>query len=125
MTKQVQAPEIVVQPSRLHGAGETPAPPVSAPLVPLIEEISGTLDPWDVAQRLAGCAHLLFLDSAGGPSSLARYSYLVADPYAWLQSRGGDIRLNGQVMAGSDPFTVLAEQLDACREEAVSDLPPF
>ena len=33
-------------------------------MTPLVEELSSSLDPWDVCRRLAHLPHVLFLDSA-------------------------------------------------------------
>jgi para-aminobenzoate synthetase component 1 len=93
--------------------------------LPLIEELSGSPDPWEVARRLAQLPNLLFLDSASGHSSLGRYSYVTAEPYAWLQSRAAKVWLDGQPVPCTDPFTVLREQLALHQAEALTDLPPF
>src|SRR5437016_3154446 len=98
MNKQIRAPEVASRElARRASEGVTSslARRANGSPTPLIEELRGTLAPWDVARKLAGCSHLLLLDSAAGPSALARYSYVTADPYAWLQSRGHEIRLNG------------------------------
>src|SRR5260370_23875093 len=92
---------------------------------PLIEELTPTPDPWQVCRRLAHLPHVLYLDSASGPAELGRYSYVTAQPFAWLQSRGGQVWLNGEMMPQSDPFRVLAEQLQRLTVDTVADVPPF
>ena len=79
--------------------------------------------PWpqDVAALFAGLAErrgCVWLDSAGGPAGLARWSVLAAEPSAVLVSRGGTTRLeaaDGGVIAasGRNPFEVLRECLAA------------
>ena len=44
------------------------------PVQPLIEELDPAPPPWALARALARLPHLLFLDSAGGPAHLTRYS---------------------------------------------------
>ena len=54
----------------------------------LVEALTPTPDPWDIARRLASCPYFLWLDSATPGSPLGRYSFLTADPFVWLTSRG-------------------------------------
>jgi para-aminobenzoate synthetase component 1 len=70
----------------------------------------------DLAEK-RGC---VWLDSAGGPAGLGRWSVLAAEPSSVLVSRGGATRLeaaDGTVIAASDrnPFEVLRECLAASR----------
>jgi para-aminobenzoate synthetase component 1 len=83
---------------------------------PLAAELTPAPDPWDAFQRVAHLPHALFLDSALSHPTLGRYSYVTADPFAWLMSRGRQ---------GSDPFTRLAEGLARYRSEPQPELPPF
>jgi para-aminobenzoate synthetase component I len=85
------------------------------PAVPLVEELAPAPDPWDAARRLAHLPHLLFLDSADGDSPFGRCSFIAADPFDWLCTRGRD----------DNPFPRLAEGLARCRTETVAGLPPF
>ncbi|HKI34019.1 MAG TPA: aminodeoxychorismate synthase component I [Gemmataceae bacterium] len=89
------------------------APP--EPAAPLVEELTPAPDPWDAARRFAHLPHLLFLDSAALDSPFGRYSFLTADPFDWLSSRGGD----------DNPFPRLAERLARWRTETIPGLPPF
>ena len=85
------------------------------PTVPLVEELTSAPDPWDAARRLAHWPHLLFLDSAARDSPLGRYSFITADPFDWLRSRGKD----------DNPFPRLTECLTRWRTETLPGLPPF
>ncbi len=92
--------------------------PGIAPLaatVPLVEELTPAPDPWEAAQRLAGRPHLLFLDSAAPDSPWSRFSFVSADPFDWINTRGSD----------ENPFPRLADRLARWRMEAVPGLPPF
>src|SRR5262249_43767314 len=83
---------------------------------PLVEELSPPPEPWAVAKRLIGLPKLLWLDSAGGPSGLARCSYITASPVEWLEFRGRD---------GLNPLEVLRDKLSQNRTATVPGLPPF
>jgi para-aminobenzoate synthetase component 1 len=83
--------------------------------IPLVEELTPWLDPWDVCRRLAPLPHLLFLDSADAHPSLGRYSFVTADPFDWLCVHRGQV----------DPFAVLGERLKQWHSETVVGLPPF
>ena len=90
---------------------------------PRVEEVTG-LDPWEAVQHLAGLPHLLFLDSAhtGGPRG--RYSFVTADPFAWITAYGDMVFDTGWPRRAS-PFHVLANRLAMFRGEAIPELPPF
>jgi para-aminobenzoate synthetase component 1 len=93
--------------------------------VPLVEELAGSLDPWEVCRRLAHLPHILFLDSAAIIPTLGRYSFVTADPFAWLTSFRGDVVLDGRQLTVSDPFLVLADLLGRWRAQTLPEMPPF
>ncbi|HEV3261111.1 MAG TPA: aminodeoxychorismate synthase component I [Gemmataceae bacterium] len=97
------------------------------PALPLAEELTPRPDPWQVFQSLAGLPHLLFLDSSLGHPGLGRYSFLTADPFEWLWSRGLKVfaSSNHGLLPSTDPFPVLAECLARWCAEPVAGLPPF
>jgi para-aminobenzoate synthetase component 1 len=66
----------------------------------------------------------MLLDGAAADQGRARYSVIVADPFAWLEAAGRLVRRDGQVLAG-DPFTALADMLRPFQRRAVQGLPPF
>jgi para-aminobenzoate synthetase component 1 len=68
--------------------------------------------------------HPLFLDSAL-QSTAGRFSYVVVDPFAWLTSDSGVIRLNGERLPAADPFAVLGQLLQRHELTIVPELPPF
>jgi para-aminobenzoate synthetase component 1 len=92
----------------------------------LVEEIQRGPDPWNLAQRLAALPRLLFLDSAWKHSHLGRYSFIMADPFEWISSRGSrTVFSKAEVLENRSPFTVLAERIDSYHAESISGLPPF
>jgi para-aminobenzoate synthetase component 1 len=93
--------------------------------LPLVEELVPAPDPWAVACRLSELPHLLFLDSGGNHPQLARYSFVTAQPFAWLRARGRQVWLDDQVLPTSDPFSALADQLARHPVTSIPDLPPF
>src|SRR6516225_4645458 len=99
------------------------------PAVPLVEDLHPAPDPWDLARRLAGRSHLLFFDSALSHPTLGRCSFVTADPFEWLESRGNSVLVSGEPPASTqglaDPFAVLAERLARFHVEPHPGLPPF
>jgi para-aminobenzoate synthetase component 1 len=94
-------------------------------IYPLAEELTPAPAAWEVARRLADQRHLLFLDSAASPSGLARYSFVTADPFVRLTSRGRQVRLNDTRLPDADPLAVLADHLSRHSLTTRADLPPF
>jgi para-aminobenzoate synthetase component 1 len=92
---------------------------------PLVEELHPAPDAWEVAQRLAGCSHLLFLDSAQFHPTLGRYSFVTADPFDWIESRGDSVTIDGQKRRICNPFSLLAERLARHQIPTHAGLPPF
>src|SRR5262245_37434379 len=101
-----------------HSAGPRDA------VIPLVEELTPWLDPWDVARRLAHLSHLLFLDSADTHPSLGRYSFVTADPFVWLCVRRGRMAEDESIDRHVDPFGILSERLKQWQIETVPGLPP-
>ena len=96
------------------------------PCLPLAEEITRAPAPREAVSRLAHLPHLLFLDSALAHPTLGRYSFVSADPFQWIVSRGRRVVASpGGRQEAADPFTVLAEQLGRFRTEPGAGLPPF
>lgn len=96
----------------------------AGPFLPLAEPLVPAPDPWDVARLLSGRPHFLFLDSAL-PSALGRYSFLCAEPFTWVTSRGTGIWRDGVRLPASDPFAVLADMVAAHPLSTLPHLPPF
>jgi para-aminobenzoate synthetase component 1 len=97
---------------------------------PQVEEIRSSLTPWEVARRLARRPHLLFLDSARPDERLGRFSFVTADPFAWVTARGTTVTVSGNVPGTilaqtSDPFVLLRQLLTPYTTPTVPGLPPF
>src|ERR1043166_3321473 len=90
---------------------------------PRVLEVTG-IEPWTAFQRLVHLPHALFLDSAqpGGPRG--RYSFITADPFAWITAHGDMIFDTGWPRR-ANPFHVLANRLAMFRTEPITELPPF
>ena len=93
---------------------------------PLVEELALALDPWETFLRFSKLPNVLFLDGAGGPQSLRRYSYVSAAPLYRRLARGR--RITGDCLGGwfdDDPFGALLGELRRWPAETVPGLPPF
>jgi para-aminobenzoate synthetase component 1 len=92
-----------------------------------VRELVPAPRPWDVCRRLADYPHLVFFDSALGHPQQGRYSFVTADPWEWLWSRGRYTHLSGRSrpLDDTDPFTVLRERLARFPSQALPGLPPF
>lgn len=85
-------------------------------------------DPADAFTALAGRPRALLLDGAASPDR-GRFSYIVADPVAWLEAGPAGVTLDGVApdarAAAGDPFALLEALLARGRRPAVPGLPPF
>ncbi len=91
---------------------------------PLAVELVPPPDPWAVARKLAHLPHLLFLDSAEKHADRGRYSYVSADPDAWLNSPDGRT-LDGVKYGFGLPFDGFARSLRENLLTTIPQLPPF
>ena len=82
---------------------------------PLVMELTPAPDAVHVFQCLNRLPHCLFLDSALRHQALGRYSFVAADPIAFL-SMPAD---------ASDALRVLSSQLEKFSAHTIPDLPPF
>jgi para-aminobenzoate synthetase component 1 len=92
-----------------------------------VEELTPVPDIGETFNRLAPLPHVLFLDSALSHPELGRYSFLTADPFAWVRARGKRVSVRGvpHVQEREDPFRVLAELLARYGLAPLPGLPPF
>jgi para-aminobenzoate synthetase component 1 len=95
---------------------------------PLVEELVPTPDPLETCARCADLPLLVLLDSAADPGLLGRYSFLAADPYTAVRTKG---LLTQQLESGhwnrvvGDPWARVRELLAPYRAEGVAGVPPF
>ncbi|MEA1651483.1 chorismate-binding protein [Nitrospirillum sp. BR 11164] len=86
-------------------------------------------DPVAVYARLAHLPRPFLLDGGAADVTRARYSYVGADPHAWVECAHGIVTVDGQP-AGADALGTLAALLQAGRDRLgnappPADLPPF
>ncbi|MBM4003412.1 MAG: anthranilate synthase component I family protein [Planctomycetes bacterium] len=84
-------------------------------LVACVEPLPDWLTPGETFQRLSCRPHCLFLDSALRDAELGRYSFVAADPFAWVRCG------RGQSAALEQLRSVLREYCS----ESLANLPPF
>jgi para-aminobenzoate synthetase component 1 len=83
--------------------------------LPLVERLDASLNAAEVFQRFAGLPHVVFFDSAMRHPQLGRFSYVAADPIAWVSIPTD----------GSDALGQLADRISQLPDSARTDLPPF
>jgi len=81
----------------------------------LVEPLPGPLDVEGALRRLAARQHCVFLDSARPDPVLARYSFLAADPFDYVQVSAD----------GSDALGEVARRLAQFTSPTIEGLPPF
>lgn len=58
--------------------------------LPLAERLPDGLEAVDAFMRLGALPHVVFFDSAARDLRLGRYSFVAADPFAWVERSAGD-----------------------------------
>lgn len=87
---------------------------LNASRAPLVEEINSLLSTLDLFALFRQRPYPFFLDSSMNPQKLGRYSFMGADPFLVMSSRGHNITLKQdgrQTVIRGNPFDVLAERL--------------
>ena len=69
--------------------------------------------------------HICYFSTARAQGPLGRYSYVTADPFAWIWPPSGLINNVPIVLPPADPFDCLADALDRFTSPTVPGLPPF
>ena len=95
---------------------------------PLVEEIETPLEAPQIFDIFRDRPFCFFLDSGMDPGKLGRYSFLGADPFLVLRSRGERISLirdSGEELRRGNPFDVLAELLEQYSLDGGSAPIPF
>ncbi len=101
--------------------GPTPTGPTPA-VVP------APMSPYDAAPRLLGLPRPVLLDSSSANGHSGRYSYLSADPFLTVRSRGRRAELTGpagRTVVEADPFDLLRCLLARYPFAQPPGLPPF
>ncbi|MDP9380839.1 MAG: aminodeoxychorismate synthase component I [Chloroflexota bacterium] len=84
--------------------------------------------PVDAAAQLRALPGLVLLDSSLPGGETGRYSYLTADPFLTLTSRGREIEITstrGRRTLTGNPWNVLQDLLQRYGQEPIPGLPPF
>lgn len=85
------------------------------PALPLVEPLPAELTAVEAFQRLAAMPHVVFFDSAAFDSRLGRYSFVAADPFAWIECTADVV----------DPLSEVHRLLERFAASPVPGLPPF
>jgi para-aminobenzoate synthetase component 1 len=96
--------------------------------VPLVTRLDSAPGMPDMFSRFLGASYPVFLDSALVSPGAGRFSYLTADPFAVITSKGRQVRIDSDVGVEevvSDPFDVLQELLRKHAVPPLEGLPPF
>jgi para-aminobenzoate synthetase component I len=88
---------------------------MTVPALPLVEPLPAGLSSVDAIERLATLPHVVFFDSAARDARLGRYSFVAADPFAWIERAGSD----------ADSLSEVDQLLRSGVAAHCDDLPPF
>lgn len=102
-------------------------------LIPVSREILADLDtPVSAYLKTGGRPHSFLLESVAGGEQISRYSFIGADPFMVVKTRGRRVEITREghreereLAAGEDPLHVLKELMGGFRFAADPDLPPF
>lgn len=86
------------------------------------------VSPWRAAPHLLDQIRLVLLDSSFPDGQTGRYSYLTANPFLVVRSRGRQVELatpTKTTMIDADPFDVVQRLLRLWSVDPVPGLPPF
>lgn len=83
--------------------------------IPVVWELDPAPSPEDVFLAFSRAPHSVFLDSAVRDLQRGRYSYVAADPFAWIEDQGDD----------PDPLETLRRELAQYSSVRIGELPPF
>ncbi len=82
---------------------------------PVVRPLPSNVTPLDAFRALRSMPHVAFFDSAMPHESLGRYSFVAADPFAWLTVQAD----------GSDALGQLQSQVQQYAAKPIAGLPPF
>ncbi len=102
-------------------------PPSTTPLIPIAIELPQDLRPERAVESLRGLPNLIFFDSSDGRGA-GRYSYVMADPFLSITSRGRNVRIQAGDEVKSiheDPLSTIQRLLRGYICSAIEGLPPF
>jgi len=94
----------------------------------VIQQLSPRLEPADACARFLDLPYCLLLESTAKSKRFGRYSFLAADPFLAIRSKGTIVeQIVGEraVRVQGDPFDVLQSTLARHTVDAIPGLPPF
>ena len=100
----------------------------SAPTGPTLAVSPVTVSPYEAAPHLLGLPRPVLLDSSSANSHSGRYSYLAADPFLVVRSRGRRVELvgpAGRTVVEVDPFELLRSLMSRYHLPRRPGLPPL
>jgi para-aminobenzoate synthetase component I len=99
-----------------------------APIGPTLAVTPVTAGPYEAAPHLLGLPRPVLLDNSLANSHSGRYSYLTADPFLIVRSRGRRVELvgpAGRTVVGADPFDLLRSLASRYPLPRQAGLPPL
>jgi para-aminobenzoate synthetase component 1 len=112
-----------MRPADCKSFAASPGQPGPAPFGGAVEELSTLPDIEDAFLALSVRPHCVFFDSARSESELGRYSFLSADPFAFICLGAADAA--ARLADRSSIFTELTTRLAPFATETLAGLPPF
>jgi para-aminobenzoate synthetase component 1 len=88
---------------------------MTAAALPLVESLPDGFGAVDAFIRLSSMPHVVFFDSAARDPRLGRYSFVAADPFAWIERSAAD----------ADPLAEVGQLLKLYSVPHRADLPSF
>ncbi len=100
-------------------------------LTPHVTPLPSDITPERIVSSLRALSYPFWLDSGSGAfGRIGRYSFMAAEPFAWLKVIGGRCHVwesggSSERVIGGDPFAVLDEMLRRYPQRDEPSLPPF
>jgi para-aminobenzoate synthetase component I len=119
---------VILAPDGAPGAQALGSLGLDGPTGPTLAVAPAPMSPYEAAPCLLGLPRVVLLDSSSANTHSGRYSYLSADPFLTVRSRGRRVELAGQAgrtVVEADPFDLLRSLLSLYPSAQSRGLPPF
>jgi para-aminobenzoate synthetase component I len=119
---------VILAPDGAPGAQALGSLGLDGPTGPTLAVAPAPMSPYEAAPRLLGLPRVVLLDSSSANVHSGRYSYLSADPFLTVRSRGSRVELAGpagRTVVEADPFDLLRSLLSLYPSAQSPGLPPF
>ena len=120
--------EFFLAPDGAPGARALGSLGLDGPMGPTLAVAPAPMSPYEAAPRLLSLPRVVLLDSSSANAHSGRYSYLSADPFLTVRSRGHRVELAGpagRTVVEADPFDLLLSLLSLYPSAQSPGLPPF